>query len=315
MGTRASAMRALLIWTVGTLAAAGLVVAAVACGGSEPDSERTPPGTPVPATSSPTAVATATAAAATPEPSPNATATPEPPPATTTTPAPPPSETPSPTPPPTEAVATPEPPTAEPTPKPERSADARRGPETGRPESRSGKPEETPAASTGTVKYSKESEASGAGGSSGGQEYTWHDGDRVVSITLESGLVVQPSSQNTAADIVTRDDGESSIVEWQARHATSDTQPVFRSPSGQLMTLPGGVLLVLDDAWGQSRVNRFFSENSIASSDVERQDWAVNAFFIKTRPGMPSLDLANRLAALEGVEISSPNWQTEVSTR
>lgn len=285
-------MRALLLWAVGSLAAV-LVVVAGGCGGSEADRAGVPPGTPEPAPAAP-------------ELPPTPSATTEPPPATTTT------SAPSSTPAATEAVATAEPPTAERTPKPERSGGSGRGPETGQPESRSGKPEKTPADTPGTVKDSAES---GASSSSDGQEYTWHDGDRVERITLESGLIVQPSSQNTAADIVTRDDGESSIVQRQAWHATSDTQPVFRSPSGQLMTLPGGVLLALDEAWDEARVNRFFSENGISTSKVERQDWAINAFFIRTKPGMPSLNLANELAALEGVEISSPNWQTEVSPR
>ena len=285
-----SSLRALLLRAVGSLAAAVLVAVAGGCGGSEADRAGAPPGTPVPATLAPPPAVAAEAQSST-------TSTPVPPFPTTAA---------------TESVAPAEPPTVERTPKPDRSADARRGPATGQPETRSGKPEKPPADATATVKDSKESNVSRA---SGGQEYTWHDGDRVRRITLESGLVVQPSSQNTASDIVTRDDGESSIVQRQAWHATSDTQPVFRSQSGQLLTLPGGVLLALDDAWDEARVNRFFSENGISTSNVEQQDWGVNAFFIRTKPGMPSLDLANRLAALEGVEISSPNWQTEVSTR
>lgn len=299
-------MRALLLWAVGSPAAAVLVVVAGGCVESEADREGTPPGMPVPATATPIAVGAGTAAPATPEPPPTPSATTAPPSATTATPAP------SSTPAATEVVATAEPALAERIPKPERPADARRGPETGRPESRSGKPEQTPAAAAATVKDSRDS---GASRSSGGQEYTWHDGDRVERITLESDLVLQPSSWNTAADIVTRDDGESSIVQRQSWHATRDTQPVFRSPSGQLMTLPGGVLLALDDAWDEVRVNGFFSENGISTGSLQRQDWAINAFLIKTKPGMPSLNLANRLAVLDGVEISSPNWRTEVSPR
>ena len=297
-------MRAMPLRAVSSLAVAALVVAVAGCGGSQADREEAPPATLAPATTTPTPVATATAAAETPAPQPTPTAAATPPATATPTPSPPPS--------PTEVATTPEPAAAERTPKPERSADTLRGPETGQPESRSGKPEKTPAATAGATKDSKES---GATGASAGQEYTWQDGDRVERITLESGLVVQPSSQNTANDIVARNDGESSIVQRQARHATSDTQPVFRSSGGQLMTLPGGVLLVLDDAWDQARVNRFFSENGISTSAVERQDWAINGFFIQTKPGMPSLNLANQLAVLEGVEISSPNWQTEVSLR
>ena len=148
-----------------------------------------------------------------------------------------------------------------------------------------------------------------------GQEYTWYDGDRVERVHLQSDLVVQPSSANTDDDVVARDDGESSIVQTQARHGASDTAPVFRSQAGNLMTLPGGVLLALDADWDEARVNRFFADNGIDRSRVQSRDWAVNAFFVETEPGFPSLNLANELAAQEGVHISIPNWQTEVSLR
>ena len=198
------------------------------------------------------------------------------------------------------------------TPKPQAAAGVERRPGSGEPETRTGKPTKTRVAS---ARATKDSTGSGASGSSPGREYRWHDGDRVETVTLESGLVAQPSSRNTADDIVTRDDGRTSIVRRQARHATSDTQPVFRSPGGQLMTLPGGVLLVLDDSWDEARVDRFFADSGISRSDAGSRDWAVNAFFIRTKPGFPSLTLANELVGREGVEIASPNWQTEVALR
>ena len=147
------------------------------------------------------------------------------------------------------------------------------------------------------------------------QEYTWHDGDRLVRVRLQADLVAQPSSANTNDDVVARDDGETSVVWKQPRHEVAETDPVFRSQGGDLMTLPGGVLLMLDAAWDQTRVNRFFSDNGIDSSGVQRRDFAVNGFLVETEPGFPSLNLANRLAGQEGVLISSPNWRTEVSLR
>lgn len=210
------------------------------------------------------------------------------------------------------ATAGPRPSRPERPPKPATAARAERDAGPGEPETRSGKPAETPG---GAKPAAGDAEGSGAVRSPGGQEYTWHDGDRVRSVTLEPALVVQPSSENTATDVVARDDGRTSIVERQPRHAARQTGPVFRSQSGQLMTLPGGVLLVLDDGWDDARVKRFLSDNAIPRSVVEKRDWAVNAFFIETGPGFPSLTLANALAVLEGVVISSPNWQTDVSPR
>ena len=81
------------------------------------------------------------------------------------------------------------------------------------------------------------------------------------------------------------------------------------------MTLPGGVLLVLDGAWSQARVDTFFADLGIATHRVEQQRFVPNAFLIETAPGLPSLELVNALADEEGVVISSPNWRTEVELR
>ena len=90
---------------------------------------------------------------------------------------------------------------------------------------------------------------------------------------------------------------------------------MFRSPSGALMTLPGGVLLVLEGAWTEAEVNSFFSRNGIKRDQVSELSYATNGFFVETDPGFPSLELANKLAAQKGVIISSPNWWTQVATR
>lgn len=59
--------------------------------------------------------------------------------------------------------------------------------------------------------------------------------------------------------------GKYSIVEKQARHGP-DAPPVFRSESGgELMTLPGGVLLVLDATLNEKEVEDFFSNAPLRS--------------------------------------------------
>ena len=90
---------------------------------------------------------------------------------------------------------------------------------------------------------------------------------------------------------------------------------MFRSDSGSIVTLPGGVLLVLDGEWSQTRVDTFFAGQGIAANGVEQQGFVPNAFLIETAPAFPSLELANVLADEEGVVISSPNWRTEVELR
>ena len=81
------------------------------------------------------------------------------------------------------------------------------------------------------------------------------------------------------------------------------------------MTLPGGVLLVLDAEWSKAETNAFFASHQIKLNRVSSLDIAANSFFVETEPGFPSLDLANTLAAQEGVRISSPNWWREHTTK
>ena len=81
------------------------------------------------------------------------------------------------------------------------------------------------------------------------------------------------------------------------------------------MTLPGGVLLALDPTWNETQVEDFFSENGISADQVSELDFIENGFVVETESGFPSLDLANELAAQDGVLISSPNWSRQVETK
>ena len=129
---------------------------------------------------------------------------------------------------------------------------------------------------------------------------TWQDGGRTSFAWLQNDLVLQQTSENTADDVIVREGHTESIVERQPRHDQQDTQPVFRSDSGSIVTLPGGVLLVLDGEWSQTRVDTFFAGQGIAANRVEQQGFVPNAFLIETAPGFPSLELANVLADEEG---------------
>ena len=148
-----------------------------------------------------------------------------------------------------------------------------------------------------------------------GKTYSWEDGDRTLNVVLQEDLVVQKTSEVTAADVVVSKRAVSSIVEKQTGPG-SDAGPVFKSESGgELMTLPGGVLLALDPTWDGTQVEDFFSENGISADQVSGLDFIENGFVVETGAGFPSLDLANELASQDGVLISSPNWSREVETK
>ena len=139
------------------------------------------------------------------------------------------------------------------------------------------------------------------------QSHTWRDGDRTMTVWLQDDLTV---THDGAVEL--RADSDPSITRNDAANkAASSGLPVFRDQAGSLMTLPGGMLLALDDSWSQSQTDAFFAENGIHPDRVSELTFLVNGFSVDTEPGWPSLQLANQLATLDGVRISSPNWTRE----
>ncbi len=147
-----------------------------------------------------------------------------------------------------------------------------------------------------------------------GRIYTWKDGDRTRRAYLQSDLVV---SRKDAA-LSGRDEGarpQAGKIVRVAGASETEGEPVFRSSSGALMTLPGGVLLVFDSNWGEAETAAFFDANGIAMDRVSPLGAIPNGFVVETDPGFPSLELANSLVGRGGVRLSSPNWWKERSTR
>ena len=144
-----------------------------------------------------------------------------------------------------------------------------------------------------------------------GRAYTYRDGDRELTVLLQNELTVSPDG-----DIIPLRNTPSSAARGDAvDKIVSASLPVFRSRSGTLMTLPGGVLLVLDGTWDRGKTDAFFKRNGISASRWSELGYVSNGFFVKTKPGFPSLELANTLADQGGVEISSPNWWRERTTK
>ena len=162
-----------------------------------------------------------------------------------------------------------------------------------------------------------------------GQAYNWQDGDRTLTVLLQPDLMVGEDGKIADLDeeekedtVVTRSSEGVTVVtrsikgdtvKQGGRSADSEGQPVFRSESGELMTLPGGVLVALNPEWSQEETDAFFAGNGIKLNRVSDLGFIANGFFVETEPGFPSLNLANVLAGQEEVILSSPNWWTEVS--
>ena len=156
---------------------------------------------------------------------------------------------------------------------------------------------------------------SGAEGSGDGAVYTWQDGKATRRVILQDDLVFQRAADRQPGDVVIASVGEDSIVRREARHG-ADAGPVFRSESGgELMTLPGGVLVLLNPAWDQSEVTSFFDRNTIAADRRSPLGALTNGFQIETEPGFPSLNLSNALAGQDGVVLANPNWWRDIVTK
>lgn len=147
-----------------------------------------------------------------------------------------------------------------------------------------------------------------------GPVYTWRDGDRTLKVHLQEDLVVTRDGIAAAGATAVARTGKGTVVRV-ASASEVEGQPVFRSTSGALMTLPGGVLLIFDPAWGEVETDRFFASNGIAKDRLSPLGAIPNGFVVETEPGFASLELANSLAGKSGVEVSSPNWWREVATK
>ena len=176
--------------------------------------------------------------------------------------------------------------------------------------------QESPVESTGPDE-SGGGDGSGGAASAQGDVYTWQDGDRTVGAQLQLDLVVLDDGAIVSRDDIVADTGNEQNVPRSAdggggkSDGTSSSNPVFLSESGELMALPGGVVVVLDPEWDAAEAAAFFTANGIVPSRVSSLDYLTNGFFVETDPGFASLDLANALAGQVGVELSSPNWWRE----
>ena len=143
-----------------------------------------------------------------------------------------------------------------------------------------------------------------------GDAYVWYDGDRRMEVSLASDLVVIGDD----TDLPSSDGVDDTVTGRIVQRAVLDVQdvqvaePVFRSESGELMTLPGGVLVILDSAWSSASVELFFGINGVTLDRVSELGWLPNGFYVDTDPGFASLTLANALLGQPGVESSTPNW-------
>ena len=78
----------------------------------------------------------------------------------------------------------------------------------------------------------------GATGPVQGDAYTWQDGDRTMTVKLQTDLVVEKGSGGLPRDVVAANEGGTNVVRSADGQSKSDTLPVFCSESGALNDPP-----------------------------------------------------------------------------
>ena len=145
-----------------------------------------------------------------------------------------------------------------------------------------------------------------------GSVYTWYDGDREMHAVLQNDVPLSHIDEDIGIGGSATVNGVGGVSNSEYG-GSQDVLPIFRSESGGgEMTLPGGVILLLDEKWDEAEVDSFLSKNQINSSQLTKIEFLENAYFIETAAGFPSLKVANSLTGQEGVVSSSPNWQREI---
>lgn len=146
--------------------------------------------------------------------------------------------------------------------------------------------------------------------------FTYWDGDDQVTVYL----VAEPSeAQAWAQDGAAASDAASALSRATDRRlppaSWSSAETVFETQSGIEMSLPGGVILMLDPEWSPQQAAAFFAEHGIEPRDATEMSWIDNGFVVDADPGVGSLLLANSLVGQPGVVMSAPDWAFELEVK
>ena len=114
-------------------------------------------------------------------------------------------------------------------------------------------------------------------------QYTWQDGNRTMIVLLQPDLTAANDGR-----IRSRDTKAAAAGSVRSAKAGSGAMPMFRSPSGTLMTLPGGVLLALDRTWTETEINAFLARNGIKSARVSELGYIANGVCVASGPRQPA---------------------------
>ena len=134
------------------------------------------------------------------------------------------------------------------------------------------------------------------------QQRYWYDGDQRRALWSDQAVV---------ADFSARSAEKASVLKPPAlaKGEAALHSPVFRDAkdgAGAQRALPGGVIVRVDPALSDEQRAALFARHGLLA--VRELGEGTGAWLVRSPPGLPSLDLANRLYESGDFVAASPNW-------
>jgi len=142
-----------------------------------------------------------------------------------------------------------------------------------------------------------------SGGKRAAPSHAWHDGATRRPLVLESGWGADFSGALSGKSVAIRPASGGALKDV----SPSLQSPVFRDEGGRLRALPGGVVVTVREGLDEPAVRALLASNDARST----RRLGEHAWLVESAAGLPSLELANRLAATGAFVAAQPNWWVE----
>ncbi|MBD3609217.1 MAG: hypothetical protein HUJ30_01580 [Gammaproteobacteria bacterium] len=166
--------------------------------------------------------------------------------------------------------------------------------------------------------------------------YQWLSGTKVRQVTMSKQLFAEFTTSINQKSVLSktfpnavRVKGKGAAVKiWQVenikdvpstmrsiRSTDSDAKvsPVFYSESGQMMALPGNVLVQFNPGMSSSEIEKWCTENGYQIANANRKN--MSYYEIQTGAGLDAIETANAIYNSGMVRVAEPNWWIEMHTK
>jgi hypothetical protein len=142
-----------------------------------------------------------------------------------------------------------------------------------------------------------------SGGKRAASTHAWHDGGTRRPLVIESRWGADFSGALSGKSVTLRPASGGTLKDV----SPSLQSPVFRDEGGRLRALPGGVVVTVPDGLDDPAVRALLAlHDARATRRLGERSWLV-----ESAAGLPSLELANRLATTGAFPAAQPNWWVE----